>query len=142
MTTHLQLNLRLSNILLASAAVGNLGGLGNLVLDGIGAEVLESVTLGGVDAHGRIGLDGREPTGNYSSRQHTFPVTTSLHLDRLGTRTEELLGAAGLLNNLNQTRLQLLNRGNVVGEDTHLAGLRGDVDLDDLLRLVDGLFMR
>lgn len=59
-----------------------------------------------------------------------------------GGRTEELLGATGLLNNLNHTRLQLLNRGNVVGENTHLARLRGDVDLDDLLGLVDGLFMR
>lgn len=27
----------------------------------------------------------------------------------------------------------------MVREDTHLAGLRGDVDLDDALRLVDGL---
>lgn len=73
--THLQLNLRLSNVLLASAAVGNLGGLGNLVLDSIGAEVLQSVTLGGVDAHGRVGLDSRESTGNYSPRQHTCVPT-------------------------------------------------------------------
>lgn len=56
-----------------------------------------------------------------------------------GGRTEELLGATRLLNNLDQTRLELLNRGNVVGKDTHLARLGGDVDLDDLLRLVDGL---
>lgn len=50
--TYLQLDLRLSNVLLASAAVGNLGGLGELVLDGIGAEVLNRITLGRVDAHG------------------------------------------------------------------------------------------
>lgn len=50
-------------------------------------------------------------------------------------RTEELLGGAGLLNNLHNTGLQLLNRGNVVGKDTHGARLGGDVDLDDILRL-------
>lgn len=53
-------------------------------------------------------------------------------------RTEELLGTT-LLNNLDQTGLQLLNRGNVVGKDTHLTALGGDVDLDDFLRLVDRL---
>lgn len=48
-------------------------------------------------------------------------------------RTEELLGAASLLNNLNQAGLKLLDGGNVVGQDTHLTGLGGDVDLDDVL---------
>lgn len=44
--------------------------------------------------------------------------------------TEELLAGAALLHNLNETGLELLNRGNVVGEDTHLTGFGGDVDLD------------
>jgi hypothetical protein len=44
--------------------------------------------------------------------------------------TEELLAASRLLDNLNETRLQLLDDGNVVGEDTHVAGLCGNVDLD------------
>jgi hypothetical protein len=69
-----------------------------------------------------------------------FPVflpTKILSVGVLG-RTEELL-AAGLLNDLDQTGLELLNRGNVVGEDTHLTRLGGDVDLDDILGLVDGL---
>lgn len=53
--------------------------------------------------------------------------------------TEELLVTAGLLDDLDDTGLQLLDGRNVVGEDTHLAGLSGDVDLDDILRLVNGL---
>lgn len=52
--------------------------------------------------------------------------------------TEELLGTA-LLDDLDDAGLELLNGGNVVGEDTHLTRLGGDVDLDDVLRLVDGL---
>lgn len=53
--------------------------------------------------------------------------------------TEERLGAAVLLDDLDDTGLELLNGGNVVGEDTHLTRLGGDVDLDDVLRLEDGL---
>ena len=48
-------------------------------------------------------------------------------------RTEVLLGGATLLNNLNETRLQLLDGGNVVGKDTHLTRLSGDVDLDTVV---------
>lgn len=56
-----------------------------------------------------------------------------------GPRTEELLAGTVLLDDLNQTGLQLLDGGHVVREDTHLSGLGGDVDLDDALGLVDGL---
>ncbi len=56
----------------------------------------------------------------------------------LVSHTEELL-AATLLNDLDDTGLELLDNGNVVREDTHLTGFRGDVDLDDLLGLVEGL---
>lgn len=48
--------------------------------------------------------------------------------------TEELLGATAFLNDLNETGLQLFDRGNVVGEDTHLTGLGGNVDLDTISR--------
>lgn len=44
--------------------------------------------------------------------------------------TEELLAGAALLQNLDETGLELLNGGNVVGEDTHLTRLGGEVDLD------------
>lgn len=54
-------------------------------------------------------------------------------------RTEELLAATGLFNDLNQAGLKLLDRRNVVGEDTHFSGLGGHVDLDNILGLVDGL---
>jgi hypothetical protein len=47
---------------------------------------------------------------------------------RIG-HTEVLLGGTTLLNNLDKTGLELLNGGNVVGEDTHLTGGGGDVDL-------------
>lgn len=113
---NLQLNLSLSNVLLAATAAGNLLGLSDLRLDGLGAEVLDGVSLNSVDAHGRVGLNDGESTGK-----------------------EELLAAATVLDDLNQTGLQLLDGGNVVGENTHLSGLGGDVDLDDILGLVDGL---
>lgn len=73
----------------------------------IGAEVLECVSLDGVDAELGIGLDNGE-----------------------STRQEELLVAARLLNDLDQTGLQLLDGGNVVGKDTHITGLGGKVDLN------------
>lgn len=60
--SYLELNLGLGNILLAAAAAGNLLGLSNLAADGLGAEVLEGVGLGGVDAESRVGLDGSETT--------------------------------------------------------------------------------
>jgi hypothetical protein len=63
--THLQLDLGLSNILLASAAVGNLLGLSNLGSDGLGAEVLKGVSLNSVDAEDGVGLDGSESTRDY-----------------------------------------------------------------------------
>jgi hypothetical protein len=45
-------------------------------------------------------------------------------------RTEELLAAGGLLDNLNETGSQLLDGGNVAGEDTHVTSLGGNVDLN------------
>ena len=57
----------------------------------------------------------------------------------MARRTEELLGGAVLLNDLDNARLELLNGGHVVGENTHLTRLGGDVDLDDVLGGVDGL---
>ena len=72
-----------------------------------GAEVLERVSLNGVDAELGVGLDDSE-----------------------SARKEELLVAAGLLDDLDQTRLQLLDGRNVIGEDTHITGLGGKVDLD------------
>jgi len=41
-----------------------------------------------------------------------------------------LLAAAALLDDLNKAGLQLLDRGNVVGEDTHISSLGGQVNLD------------
>ena len=45
-------------------------------------------------------------------------------------RTEELLAAGGLLDNLNETGSQLLDGGDVAGEDTHVTSLGGNVDLN------------
>ena len=56
-------------------------------------------------------------------------------------RTKELLNSAGLLH-LNNARSEGLDGRNVVGEDTHLARLCGNVDLDNSLRVVDGLRVR
>jgi hypothetical protein len=56
-------------------------------------------------------------------------------------RTEELFAAAALLNNLDESRLQLLDGRNMVCKNTHFTGFSGNVDLDDIGRLVDGLLM-
>ena len=133
--THLDLNLGLGNILLATVSTRNLLGLLELGLDILDVEVLERITLNGVDGENRVGLDDGESTGNCMS--HVSHRTHIIASD--GARTEERLGAAGLLDDLNQTGLQLLNRRNVVGEDTHGARLGLEVDLDDILGLVDGL---
>jgi len=71
------------------------------------AEVLHGVGLDGVDAELRAGLHSSE-----SARQ------------------EELLAATALLNDLDQTGLQLFDGRHVVRQHTHLAGFRGKVDLD------------
>ena len=47
--------------------------------------------------------------------------------------TEVLLGGTTLLDNLDETGLQLLNRGNVVGKHTHLTGGGGNVDLGPVI---------
>lgn len=47
--------------------------------------------------------------------------------------TEELLAGTAFLHDLNETGLKLLDGGNVVGKDTHLTGLSGDVDLDTVV---------
>lgn len=58
-----------------------------------------------------------------------FPdSSTELLGARIG-RTKVLLGGTTLLDNLDKAGLELLNGGNVVGEDTHLTGGGGDVDL-------------
>ena len=48
-------------------------------------------------------------------------------------RTEVLLGGAALLEDFDETGLELLDGGNVVGEDTHLTGGGGDVDLGPVI---------
>ena len=67
-----------------------------------------------------------------------FLPTKILSVGVLG-RTEELLAGATLLDDFHQARLQLLDRRNVVGKDTHLAGLGRNVDLNDIVGLEDGL---
>jgi hypothetical protein len=77
------------------------------VVSYLGAEVLEGVALDGVDAENRTRLHSCESAGQ-----------------------EKLLAAALLLNDLNQARLQLLDRGDVTRQNTHITGLGGKVDLD------------
>jgi hypothetical protein len=140
MCPYLKFNLCLGNVLFTSAAVRNLCRFGNLGLDSIGTEVLQRVALNSIDAHDRIWLNNGKSTRHYKrsalSPPHLFRCSQMYMCD---VRTEELLAATALFDDLNQTRLQLLNRGNVVGEDTHFSGLGGNVDLDDILGLVDGL---
>lgn len=57
----------------------------------------------------------------------------------LYVRTEKLFAGAVVLDDLNETRLQLLDRRDVVRKDTHFTRLGWKVDLNDALRRVDGL---
>lgn len=52
---------------------------------------------------------------------------------RIIGHTEELLAGTALLHDLNETGLELLDGGDVVGENTHLTRLSGDVDLDTVV---------
>lgn len=62
--TCLQLNLRLSNVLLTATTIDNLLCLSELASDGVGAEILQGVGLDGIDAQGRVGLDDGESSGH------------------------------------------------------------------------------
>lgn len=55
-----------------------------------------------------------------------------------GRFTEELLGGGGL-DDLDDSGTELLDGGNVAGEDTHISRDGGDVDLGDRDILEDGL---
>lgn len=53
-------------------------------------------------------------------------------------RTKELFASSSLFNDLDEARLQLLDGGNVVREDTHVARLCGKVDLNAVLLFSHG----
>ena len=79
--TYLKLNLGLSNVLFATVAAGDLLCLRNLVLDGLSAEVLKSVTLNSVDAELGAGLDGGETAGDcvgFVLDEYPYPCISSL----------------------------------------------------------------
>ena len=107
-----------------------------------GGKVLQRVALNSVDAQLRIGLDNGKASGHYPIVpivSQPFKISSPAAFlksmrfaSEVRSRTEKLLGATGLLVDLNQTGLQLLNGWNVVGENTHLSGLGGDVDLDTI----------
>lgn len=114
---YLELDLGLSDILGRSRAGSDLLCLSDLVANVLDAESIKWVTLNSVD-----GEDGSWVDDGESSRK------------------EELLGGSGLLDHLDQSWLKLLNGWDVVGEDTHLSGVGGNVDLDDILGGVDLLY--
>lgn len=111
----LELDLSLSGNSLISR-LGVLLSLSGERLDGLGGEVSDLESLNGVDGEHRVGLDSGETTG-----------------DKVG------LGLAVGLDDLNGTRLELLDGGNVVSENTELTGSGGQVDLSHLLLVVEGL---
>lgn len=62
--SHLQLDLGLCDVLLASIAVRDLLRLRKLGLDGLGTEILQGIPLDRVDAQNGVGLDGSESAGH------------------------------------------------------------------------------
>jgi hypothetical protein len=66
-----------------------------------------------------------------------LPLASAFRQLSGGTRTEELLAATTLLEDLDQAGLQLLDGRNVVRKNTHFSRLRRNIDLNDILRLVD-----
>ena len=155
-TTYLQLNLGLSDILLTATTTGNLLCLCNLVPHGLGmvraflssnvsADALTSALKSSsgypstaLMLNTELGCTVAKPPDTISpsslavTRASTperpqYRLLSVHHLSR--SRTEELLASSLLFNNLHKTRLQLLNRWDVAGEDTHFSRLGGDVDL-------------
>lgn len=55
-------------------------------------------------------------------------------MQRRWGRTEEALAAGTLLDDLHDAGPQLLDGWDVVGENTHVAGFSGNVDLDAMCR--------
>jgi hypothetical protein len=113
----------------------------------ISGEIFKGVTLDGVDAEAGVRLHNGESTGNCihitlasrsigKSRRWIRDVAATTNRRFCARRTEELLGATTLLNDLNETGLQLFDRRNVVGKDTHLTRLGGNVDLDTVSRRI------
>lgn len=106
----------------------------------IGAELLKREALDSVDAELGVGLDNGEATGHYTgtpllvdqSQLRRIQICGMSQDARVG-RTEVLLGGAALLEDLDETGLELLDGGNVVGEDTHLTGGGGNVDLGTVI---------
>lgn len=63
-------------------------------------------------------------------RRWSGPFVSVLNLlVTLCSRTEKLLATTLLFNDLHKAWLQLLNGWDMAGEDTHLSGLGGNVDL-------------
>ena len=89
--THLQLNFRLSNILLTTTTRRNLLRFLNLVPHSLDAEILQRISLDRVDAQ----------------------LATWLH-DRKTARKEELFAAAGFFDDFDDAGLEFLDGGDVV----------------------------
>ena len=98
----------------------------------LGAEIFQGESLYSVDTKLRIWLYGSKASRYYQQGHvlvKSLPAGLFLVLHPR-IRTEKLFATAALLNNLNQSRLQLFNRRNMVGQNAHLAGLCRDVDLN------------
>jgi hypothetical protein len=75
-------------------------------------------------------------SGSESSQLSNYAPLNPFSLDhsKQSRLTEPLLGLrSSVLDNLNDTSLQSFNGRNVVGENTHVTGSSGDVDLGDTL---------
>lgn len=99
----------------AGTGAGDTLSLAKCRTNSFGGEQLKRVCLDSVDNELVVGVNSSKAAGN-----------------------EPLLGT-GRLDDFENTGSELFNGGNVRGEDTHVSCGRGDVDLGNFGRVVDGL---
>lgn len=80
-----------------------------------------------------------EPGCTTAKPPDTSITSVELLLGTVVWRTEVLFASSCLFDDLDKTRLQLLNRWDVVGKDTHFSGLCWEVDLDAACRHLSAL---
>lgn len=130
--TDFDFNLGLRNILLTATSAGNSLRLGELSTYSLRTKVLQREGFDGVDTQLGVWLDDCKASGYcilYNALVNGMGADWRVY--RWGSSlTEELLAAGALLDDIDYTGSELLNRRDMVGKNTHVTGFGGDVDLN------------